>query len=327
MPDDSTCIIPAPTASAALLPDLRDAADFARATKAAGTQQAYRSAWRDFQAYCGDRGVTALPAPPATVIAYISRLAKRGIKPSTIQVRIAAIALQHKLAHLPDPTHDEDVKAVLAGIRRKVGVAPQRKAPVAYAELTQLIEALPGDLRGVRDKALILLGFAGAFRRSELVGLDVGHVRFGAKAMTLTVKHSKTDQEGAGIKKTIPYLADAALDPAFALKAWLRAAGITRGPIFRKVDRWGKVGATRLNDRVVALTVKRAAQCAGLPADQFSGHSLRAGFITSAATAGVPEWKIQEVSGHKSERVLRGYIRDAGLGGQDAVRGAFGLSQ
>lgn len=138
-----------------------------------------------------------------------------------------------------------------------------------------------------------------------------------------TIRKSKTDQDRHGLKKVIPYL-DGDLDPASALRDWLKAADITSGPIFRKVKKSGVAGANRLTDQVVADVVKGAAESAGLEPAQFAGHSLRSGFITSAAMSGASEWQIQEVSGHKSEHVLRGYIRDLGAGGQDAIKKAFG---
>jgi len=312
-----TLILTPPT-----LPEL-DARAFMQAGKAENTLRAYRAAWREFAQFCELHGATALPASPASVAAYLVWLAGR-IKPATMQVKLAAVSFVHRFAHQGDPTDDESVRVVMAGIRRKLGSAPQKKAPAIFGDVALMVEALPDDLGGKRDRALLLVGFAGAFRRSELVGLDVGDVRFNGATMTVTVRRSKTDQEGAGMRKVIPRL-DSDLDPASALRTWLTAADINSGPLFRAVSRWGVVGRRRLNDRTVARVVKDAAEAAGLEPRQFAGHSLRSGFITSAALAGAAEWQIQEVSGHKSERVLRGYIRDAGVGGQAAVRAAFGV--
>ena len=305
------------------LPEL-DARAFAQACKAENTLRAYRAAWREFAQFCEGRGATALPASPASVVAFLTWLAGH-VRPATMQVKLAAVSFAHRLAHQGDPTDDENVRMVMAGIRRKLGSAPEKKAPATFGDVALMVAALPDDLGGKRDRALLLVGFAGAFRRSELVGLDVGDVRFNRATMTVTVRRSKTDQEGAGMRKVIPCLGGR-LDPVAALREWLEAAGINSGPLFRAVSRWGMVGRRRLDGRTVARVVKDAAEAAGLEPRQFAGHSLRSGFITSAALAGAAEWQIQEVSGHRSERVLRGYIRDAGLGGQEAIRAAFGLA-
>ena len=303
--------------------NLLGASQYVKASKAHNTQRAYRAAWAEFAAFCDKSGLCALPATPQAVIAFVTALAEKGIRPATIQVKLAGISFAHRTAHQNDPTDFEDVKIVMAGIRRELGTAPAKKAPATFEDVCKMVDCLPDDLGGVRDRAMLLVGFAGAFRRSELVALDVADIHFNGATMTATLRRSKTDQDGAGLQKTIPYLTGK-YDPASALREWLKASGITSGPIFRKVDRWGCVGSERLTDRVVALVVKLAAEAAGLEPSQFAGHSLRAGFITSSALAGTPEWAIMEQSGHKSERVLRGYIRACGIGAQDAVRRAFG---
>src|SRR3972149_1509554 len=176
---------------------------------------------------------------------------------------------------------------------------------------------------GKRARALLLSGFAGAFRRSELIGVDVADMHVNGK-MTIRVRRSKTDQEGKGITKVIPPIDDAAIDPLRALREWLGAAGIKSGPVFRQIDRWGHVRDARLTSQSVALIVKTAAERAGLEPRQFAGHSLRSGFITEAASAGVEDRDIAAQTGHKSMIVLHGYIQDAGLGAMGAVKAAFG---
>ena len=170
----------------------------------------------------------------------------------------------------------------------------------------------------------MLLGWAGAFRRSELTNLDAEDIRFTSREMVVTLRFSKTDQEGRGTKKRIPMLDDETLCPVRALKAWMNAASIKRGPLFRPVDRWGHVRRGRMTNQSVALVVKHVAKVAGLDPRQFAGHSLRSGFATQAATDLVPEWSIAEMTGHKSREVLGRYIRDAGLGQMSAIRRAFG---
>jgi len=236
---------------------------------------------------------------------------------------LAAIAAAHRLAKQPDPTVDEDVRMTMAGIRRERGTAPQKKAPALLPDLRKMLAALPDTLAGRRDRAVLLIGFAGAFRRSELVAIDVADIRLAAK-VTITVKRAKTDQEGKGLTKVIPRLTDKSLCPVAALKSWLEASGIKSGAVFRQIDRWGNVRNRRLTAQSVALIIKAAATGAGLEARQFAGHSLRSGFITEAAQAGVLSRDIMAQTGHKSETVMRGYIQDAGRGALSAAQAAFG---
>jgi integrase len=313
------------TSRGALAQPLSDnARKYVNASKAQSTLRAYRIAWGEFQAFCARHDATALPASPGTVVEYLTALADAGARVSTIQVKLAAIAFAHRSQADPNPARTEPVRILMQGIRRKLGCKPQQKAAVTRGELVKMLGTLPDGLPGKRDKAILLLGYGGAFRRSELVGLNVEDVRFGAADMTVTLRHSKTDQEGKGATKRIPTLDDVTLCPVRALKDWLDAAQIQSGAVFRGVDRWGHVRHGRLTDKVIALTVKRAATAAGLDARQFAGHSLRAGFVTQSARDNTPEWAIAEVTGHKSREVLRRYIRDAGLGQLTAIRRAFG---
>jgi len=297
-------------------------------SKAPNTQRAYRAQWNDFTSFCEAHGHVAMPASAETVIDYMTTCADAGRRASTMQVKLAAIGFMHDAAKQPNPAKSIEVRTVMSGIRRTIGTAPQRKAPVTLEGLRQIVGALGDDLRGRRDRALILIGFAGAFRRSELVALDVADVRMDATRATILLRKSKTDQEGAGFVKVIPELADPDgirpdLCPVRALKAWLDTAGLQSGPLFRGIDRWGHVHG-RMDGREVARIVKGAAELAGVDARQFGGHSLRAGFVTQAAVDGVPAWAIAEVTGHKSQQVLAGYIRAAGRGQIDAIRAVFG---
>ena len=296
---------------------------YARKSKATNTQRAYRAAWSEFQNFAAGRGQSSFPASAASVIDYITQLADSGAKVSTIQVKLAAIASAHRAARQPDPTTDEDVRVVMAGIRRALRTAPTKKAPATLGQIRKMVAALPETLAGKRDKALLLIGFAGAFRRSELVDVDVADIRLDGKA-TITVKRSKTDQEGQGQVKVIPGLADKTICPVEALQAWLDAGQVKSGPVFRQIDKWGNLRAARLSAQSVALIVKAAAEKAGLEPRQFAGHSLRSGFITEAASAGVESRDIMAQTGHKSEAFMRGYIQDAGRGASAAVRAAFG---
>lgn len=288
------------------------AKEYARQAKAENTLRAYRSDWTHFEEWCSRQGLAPLPAAPATVALYITALAEAGRTVSTIRRRLASISAVHQAAGHQSPTQDMQVKTIWAGIRRAKGTAQRQVAPVVTEHLRAIVGALQLDtLAGLRDRALLLVGFIGAFRRSELVGLNVEDLTPTAEGFVVTLRRSKTDQEGEGETKAIPYGANAETCPARALRAWLDAAGITSGPVFRAVNRHGQVSARRLSDRAVALIVKRSVEAVGLDASRFSGHSLRAGFATAAARAGASERDIARVTHHKSDRVLRRYIRDA----------------
>ena len=296
---------------AALGPDFVAAVDLAKAEKALSTRKAYRTDFRIFKAWCDGKGVSALPAGPETVAAFLAHEAGTGTKPSTLGRRIAAIRYAHKLAHLDTPTDSEAVKATLRGIRRTFGGAKVRKAPAIAAKMHSMVAMAPDRLSGSRDRALLLLGFAGAFRRSELVALDVADITEAKTGLLVTIRRSKTDQEGEGI--TIAIARGDLACPAKALREWLDAAGIETGPIFRPINKGGTVGTERLTDRSVANIVKAYAGRAGYDASTFSGHSLRSGFLTSAAAKGASIFKMMDVSRHKSVDTLRGYVRDAEL--------------
>jgi site-specific recombinase XerD len=282
-----------------------------KAEKALSTRKAYGTDFRLFKAWCDGKGVGALAASPETVAAFLAHEAGTGTKPSTLGRRIAAIRYAHKLAHLDTPTDSEAVKATLRGIRRTFGGAKVRKAPAIAAEMHSMVAMAPDRLSGSRDRALLLLGFAGAFRRSELVALDVADITEAKTGLLITIRRSKTDQEGEGI--TIAIARGDLACPAKALREWLDAAGIETGAIFRPVNKSGVVAPSRLSDRSVANIVKAYAQRAGFDATTFSGHSLRSGFLTSAAAKGASIFKMMDVSRHKSVDTLRGYVRDAEL--------------
>jgi site-specific recombinase XerD len=288
--------------------DMANAADLARQEKAKATQRAYGSDFAIFRGWCAGRGVSALPATAESVAAFLACEVDRGIKPSTIGRRVAAIRYAHKLAGHAVPTDDEQVKATVRGIRRSLGTAPRKKTP-ATAECVISMALGTGDgLKGVRDRALLLLGFAGAFRRSELVALNCEDIAQTETGLTVVIRRSKTDQEGEGA--TIAIVRGSIACPVEALKAWRDAASITTGPVFRSIRKGGKVGA-RLSAQSVADIVKAHAENVGLDPVLFAGHSLRAGFLTSAAKRGASIFKMMDQSRHKSVDTLRGYVRDA----------------
>lgn len=252
---------------------------------------------------------------------YLASLAERGRKSSTIERALAGIAWAQRARGCEWSKGHPAITTVMTGIRRRHGTAPTQKAPVIDEALAALVATLDDDLSGLRDRAVLTLGWFGAFRRSELVALtvaDVAHVREG---LILAVRRSKGDQEGRGAEKGIPFASNAALCPVRSLAAWLAASGIAEGPIFRPVDQHGHVGAARLSDRSVALIVQRSAQRAGLDPKTVGGHSLRAGFATTAAKKGKSLDAIMRQTLHRSEKVARGYIRHAKLFDDNAAVG------
>jgi len=314
-----------PHPATALQTELVEAARaYATHAKSENTRRAYASDWRTFEAWCREHQKSALPALPATIALYVAALAGRRRKVSTITRALAAISQAHQLAGHETPTTHAHVREVLKGVRRVVGVAQAQKAPIEVDTLRGLVATLDDSLRGQRDRALLLLGFSGAFRRSELVGLDVGDVAFVHRGLEVTVRRSKTDQESAGRKLGVLPGKHSSTCPVLAVRSWIESASLVDGPLFRRVTmskRRSKVAETRLSEKVVVDVVKRAAAAAGLDESHFAGHSLRAGFITSAARAGKSERSIMAMSGHRSTDILRRYIRDIGIFDENAGDG------
>jgi len=288
---------------------LTSAAGYALAEKSDNTRRAYRSDLAQFVAWCGRVNAMALPATAATVAAYLASLADSGLKASTISRRAAAIGYAHKLAGATSPLGDESVKVVLRGIRRRIGVAAKAKSPATAEIVARMMRKLPATLAGKRDKALIGIGFAAALRRSELVGLDVSDIERTPEGALLHLARSKTDQEGRGAE--IAILPGGKLRVLEALDDWLTSAAIVEGAAFREIDRFGRVLPGRLSDHAAAIVIKRAAKAAKLDAALFSGHSLRAGFVTSALARGADLFKIMDVTRHREVKTLRVYDRRA----------------
>ena len=316
----TTTLVPveegASNGSLAHLEDLRERAEgFAESSIAESTQRAYSADCRHFRDWCSAHGVLPLPAFPATVALYLTDLA-RTYKVATIGRRIAAIGQEHRKAHQPNPFAHPQVVEVWGGIRR----ALDRKRRILTADLRRMLEPLTEATIDIRDRALMLLGFAGAFRRSELVALDASDVRFVGDGLEVTLRRSKTDREGAGRLIGVPYGSNPVTCPARAMRAWIDRANITDGPLFRSVARGGSVAQTRLTAAAVALIVKRRARRTGLDPSRFAGHSLRAGFATSAALAGVDALEITRQTGHKSLSMVQRYTRPATIWQMNAAK-------
>jgi integrase len=278
---------------------------YLQASLSEATKRAYRA---DVLAFLSRGG--SIPATQVQVARYLAALAEE-LSPVTLQRRAVAIGKAHVVQGYADPTKDEHVRATLRGIRRLHGRPQRQAAPLLREDLLAVVDALPDSLMGVRDRALLLVGFAGGFRRSELVGLDVEDVAFVPDGLLVTLRRSKTDQEGTGRKVGIPYGARAC--PVKALRAWLDRAEVTAGPAFRSVSKGGQVGDQALTDQSVNLVLRKCAARVGLSCERLSGHSLRAGLVTSAAKAGVSSWKIRQQTGHRSDAMLQRYIRDADI--------------
>jgi len=301
----------------ALPVDLSDlaarAAEFARSSRSAATERAYRSDWTDFSGWCERAGLSPLPAAPATVGAYLS--ARTGeLKVATLHRRLAAITAAHRMAGLGLDGGHPAIARVLAGIRRAYGTRQQAKTAILTEDLRRVVRALPTTLAGIRDKAVLLVGFAGAFRRSELAALDLGDISLSNAGLTITIRRSKTDQEGAGRQVGIPRARKTSVTcPVAALESWLneRTELTNSDALFLGVFHGRLMG--RLSGQAIAEIVKRAVNRVGFDPSKFAGHSLRSGFATSAARGGADLAFIMQQTGHKSADVARRYVQTGTL--------------
>ncbi len=294
------------------------ARDYIQSAKAPATLKAYRTDWNAFLTFCEANGLQPLPATAEVVALYLAS-ATATMKVSTLERRLAAISQVHQAAGHESPTRSAQVRLVMQGIRRAKGVAPVQKAPAVVDEIRRMATAGPGGVSGLRDRAILLVGFASACRRSELVALDVEDLEWTTQGIVILIRRSKTDQAGEGRRVAVPYGAGEDTCPVRALRAWLDAAGITTGAIFRSFDPQGRLQERRLQDREVARIVKRHAGRVGLDPDRYAGHSLRSGLCTAAAAAGVEERVIMKQTGHRTEKMVRRYIREASLFSQNAA--------
>jgi site-specific recombinase XerD len=275
------------------------------------TRRAYRVDVQIFAVWCEEQGVLAMPATAMTIADFLASQAEIGISPATLNRRIAAIRYAHQAAGYETPTTNKLVSITLKGIRRSQGVRTRKKAAATIDKIYQMIaQCNTQTLQGKRDKLILILGFAGAFRRSELVALTVADIEEVPDGLKVLIQKSKTDQEGTG--HTIAIL-NGRLNVVGVLKDYLKAANLTEGAVFRPITKYGKIRKQALSDRSIADIVKRYASAAGLNAEEFSGHSLRAGFITTAAEAGANLFKIMDISRHKSVQTVQGYVRNADL--------------
>lgn len=290
--------------------------------RAQSTRRAYETDFRNFEAWCAAHGLPSLPAAPPTVAVYLAALADAGKRPSTVERALCAIASEHRWTDAPWERASPTIVQVMRGIRRRHASEPTpRKAALSDEDLERLVGTTGEGRVGLRDRAVLTLGWMGAFRRGELVALRVEDVTRTRDGLVVRVNRSKSDQEGRGAEKGLPYASRPSVCPVRALEDWLAVAGISSGPIFRGVDRFGRIGEAALSDRSVARIVQRAAAAAGLDPSTVAGHSLRAGFATTAARKGKGLDAIMRQTLHRSERVARTYIRVAGLFEHNAAVG------
>jgi len=294
-------------------------------SKADNTLRAYEADWLDFYDWCSYRNLQVLPAEPETIVNYINDLADNA-KANTVSRRISAISENHKAAGYEDenPCRGGLVRNALDAIKREKGTIQRGKVPLLLEDLQDIASYFDvSDIAGIRDKALMLTGFMGAFRRSELVKIDVEDLTFAREGVIILVHQSKGDQEGQGEYVAIPYNSDPNVCAVVALKHWVNAAQLKSGALFRPVNKYKQIRDRRLTDKSVAIIVKKYAALAGLNAEDFAGHSLRRGFATSAAQHDVDERTIMQQTRHKSEKMVRRYIEQGNLFKNNALNKMF----
>jgi site-specific recombinase XerD len=313
--------LPQTVAGSAFTPELQEQAHktfgaaqtYLQAQLAPATLRAYTEACGHFAKWCAVRGLESLPANPESIALYVSELAQAGKRASTLTKALAAIRFAHKTRNLGSPTEHPLVTGIMSGIRRVHGSEPvSQKRPLQATQVQQMLLACPKTLTGLRDRAILALGFAGAFRRSELAALNVDDLSFHADGhLTCRIRRSKTDKAGKGAVKAI--LNGQKLMPVYQVSTWLDAAGIREGPVFRRMDWAGGATESRLSSKWVGRVVQRYAHAAGVDARQVGAHSLRSGFITTAAEHQVPLYRIMEVTLQTSAETTLKYMRRANL--------------
>lgn len=299
------------------------AKQYAQESRTPATWKAYASDWKAFEGFCQSQSLSSLPASPQTVAAFLT-VQSDICRPSTLERRLASISVRHKNAGHPSPCNDPVVLSVLQGIRRDKGTRPTKKRPLRVEDLRKVVSKLEANPLDQRNRAMILLGYAGGFRRSELVALDWNDIEFVSEGAKVLVRRSKTDQTGKGLLKFIPFGSSPQTCPIRSLGTWQKTQSFSRGPVFTGIDRWGNLNDKRLTPKAVALTVKRLTKEAGLDDTEYAAHSLRSGLVTDGYAFGVAESDIAAMTGHKSRAVLESYRQEAD-GFKRNVAGSVGL--
>jgi site-specific recombinase XerD len=288
-----------------------------KSSKSLNTVRAYKSDFKDFGLFCVKNGFKAIPSEPKIVSLYLTFLSSKDKKISTIKRRLVSIGVVHKMkGHYLDTKHPIIIENLL-GIKRRKGVNQKGKKPILINNLKDIIDVInkenEPDIKKLRNKALLLLGFSGGFRRNELVSLDFEDIEFVFEGLKITIKRSKTDQFGEGFTKGIPHFVNSLYCPVANLKRWINTSKIKNGPIFLRFSKGSKLTRARLTDQSVALIIKEYLNKTGIDSRNYSGHSLRSGFATSAAEGGAEERSIMAMTGHKSSDMVRRYIKVANL--------------
>jgi len=286
-------------------------------SKANNTVRAYKSDFKDFGLFCAQNGFKSLPSEPKIVSLYLTYLSTKDAKMSTLKRRLVSIGVIHRLkGHYLDTKHPSIIENIM-GIKRRKGSIQKRKKPLLINYLKQLINVIDlqnnQEIKKLRDRSIILIGFSGGFRRNEIVSLNFEDLDFVEEGLKIQIRRSKTDQFGEGFVKALPYFDNSKYCPVISLKNWIEISKIETGPLFRRFIKGSKLSKNRLTDQTVALLIKENLKLAGIDSKNYSGHSLRSGFATSAAESGAEERNIMAMTGHKSTEMVRRYIKEANL--------------
>ena len=286
-------------------------------SKANNTVRAYKSDFNDFGLFCAQNGFKSIPTTPDIISLYLSYLSSKDIKVSTLKRRLVSIKVLHKLkGHYLDSKNPIIIETLM-GIKRRKGSVQRGKKPLLINNLKQIINIIDKDskeeIKKFRDRSIILIGFSGGFRRNEIVSLDCEDLDFVKEGLKIDIRRSKTDQFGEGFTKALPYFDSSRYCPVVSLKKWIEISKITSGPVFRRFSKGSKLSKKRLTDQTIALLIKKYLELAGIESKNYSGHSLRSGFATSAAESGAEERNIMAMTGHKSTEMVRRYINEANL--------------
>ena len=286
-------------------------------SKAINTVRAYKSDFNDFGLFCARNGFKSLPSEPKIVSLYLTHLSTRNIKMSTLKRRLVSIGVLHKLkGHYLDTKHPSIIENIM-GIKRRKGSVQKSKKPLLINNLKKIINVIDKEknheIKKIRDRSIILIGFSGGFRRNEIVSLDYDDLELVHEGLKINLKRSKTDQFGEGTLKGLPYFENSQYCPVVSICKWIEISKIKSGPLFRRFNKGSKLSDNRLTDQTVALLIKDYLKLAGVDSRNYSGHSLRSGFATSAAESGAEERSIMAMTGHKSTEMVRRYIKEANL--------------
>ena len=286
-------------------------------SKANNTVRAYKSDFADFSLFCVQNGFKSLPTEAKIVSLYLTHLSTKDIKMSTLKRRLVSIGVIHRLKGYYLDTKHPSIIENLMGIKRRKGSIQKGKKPILINYLKQIINVIDDnrneEITRFRDRSIILIGFSGGFRRNEIVSLDYDDLDFVTEGLKINLKRSKTDQFGEGLVKGLPYFDNSQYCPVLTLKKWIEVSNINSGPLFRRFSKGSKLTNNRLTDQTVALLIKKYLKLAGIESKNYSGHSLRSGFATSAAESGAEERNIMAMTGHKSPEMVRRYIKEANL--------------